>query len=124
MKGMRMCIPASRTPLKRPKRSTTYALCWGTTVMAFTRATKRRRAPAPTTTTAASIITTFLFRDEPESEPLDAAHAAALSLGEGPSPVSAGVPRGPPELCLSHLALPDVLEEHGLRADDAVDRSR
>src|SRR5712691_5852060 len=100
-----MWKPASSTPAKRPRRSTTKACCWGTTTAVL--ATIQKTKMAKTKTTMSTPCMMILpqtggcrpsdpsFRDQPEREPLDA---------RGPG--------GAPHLGLARAARSHVLQHH------------
>src|SRR6266849_4280079 len=115
-----MWKPASSTPLKRPRRSTTNAFCWGTTTAVLDSMKKTMKARTKKTNKASGMLSPFLFRADPEGQALDPFHPAALSLGQGDGGVAARVPGGSPELGLAHPPRGDLLEDHRHLPDQAV----
>src|SRR5438046_3519021 len=120
--GRRMWKPASSVARYRPSRSTTNALCCGTTTAVREMTKSASSASTRKTISASDIVASpSLLRLEPERQAVHPRHFAALPA---PQRALAFVPRGPrraAELRLADLARRQVVEQHGHLADEDVD---
>src|SRR5882672_3146607 len=118
-----MWKPASSTPAKRPRRSTTKACCWGTTTAVRATIQNMKMARTRNTTNAPPSMTTLLrpgrdrpgdasFRDEPQGESFDAFDPAPLPFAQGDRPRGARGPGGAPHLGLAGAVGPHVFQHH------------
>src|SRR5438876_401521 len=112
--GSRMWKPASSVARYRPSRSTTNALCCGTTTAVREMTKSASSASTRKTISASDIVASpSLLRLEPERQAVHPRHFAALPA---PQRALAFVPRGPrraAELRLADLARRQVVEQHG-----------
>src|SRR6266568_4348734 len=123
MKGMSTWKPASRTPEKRPSRSTTKALCCGTTtaVLATTKTTKTATTTTSTKAALTMITPRPLLRPNEERQTFHPDHVAALAAGERHVGGVAGAPRRPAQLHSPGGLGRQVLERHRQLAHQRVD---
>src|SRR5512141_3250946 len=126
MNGKSTWNPAPSTPWNFPSRSTTYALCCGTTTAVFTTTKIAKTARTIAMTRAALMVSMSspegraLLGADPEREAVEALDAAPLAGAERDAGHGARAPRHPAELGLPLAAGRDLAEEHDLLADDRV----
>src|SRR6266849_2809210 len=117
MNGRRMWKPASSVARKRPRRSTTKALCCGTTTAVREMMTITSRARPRKTTRAPVIALSSLLPAHGQHQAVHRHHHAALAARERADVHVLRGPRRTPQLRLADRAWGQLLERYGHLAD-------
>src|SRR5206468_1541701 len=126
MNGRRMWKPAPSVPVYLPRRSTTYALCCGTTT-AVRASTYTTSAASPRTTIKLPVMNSSAcacrdsLRANPDRKPVDTLDATARILREQGRAAVASGPRRAAQLRFADSAARDILGGGRGFADQTVD---